>query len=70
MPAPCSNDTRQVLQQAHEHAASVQTSNLAALLRWKLELGHDLKEAGRALKIDPETLRNIRKNIRQPKRRR
>ena len=70
MPAPCSDDTRQVLRQAHEHAASVPTSNLAALLRRKLELGHDLEEACRALGIDPETLRKIRKSIRQPNRRR
>jgi hypothetical protein len=36
----------------------------------KLELGHDLKEAGRALGIDPETMRMIRKSVRQPNRRR
>ena len=70
IPAPCSDDTRQVLQQAHEHAAIVQTSNLAALLRRKLELGHDLEEACRALEIDPETLRKIRKSVRQANRRR
>jgi hypothetical protein len=71
MPAPpCSNDTRQVLRQAHEHAASVRTSNLAALLRWKLELGHELEEACRALGVDPETMRKTRKNVRQPNRRR
>ena len=70
MPAPCSNDTRQVLQQAQEHAAIVRTSNLAALLRWKLELGHDLEEACRALGVDPETMRKTRKNVRQPNRRR
>ena len=70
MPAPCSDGTRQVLRQAHERAAIVQTSNLAALLRWKLELGHDPKEACRALGIDSETLRAIRKSVRQPNRRR
>ena len=70
MPAPCSDDTRQVLRQAHEHAASVRTSNLAALLRRKLELGHDLEEACRALGVDPETMRKIRKSVRQPNRRR
>ena len=71
MPAPpCSNDTRQVLQQAHERAASVQTSNLAALLRWKLELGHNLEEACRALGVYPETMRKTRKNVRLPNRRR
>jgi hypothetical protein len=69
MPAPCSDDTRQVLRQAHEHAAIVQTSNLAALLRQKLELGHDLKEACRALGVDPEAVRKIRKSVRQPNRR-
>jgi hypothetical protein len=69
-PAPCSDDTRQVLRQAHEHVAIIQTSNLVALLRWKLELGHDLDEAGRALGIDPETIRMIRKQIRRPNRRR
>jgi DnaJ-domain-containing protein 1 len=63
MPAPpCSNDTRQVLRQAHDHAAIVRTSNLAALLRWKLELGHELEEACRALGVDPETMRKTRKN--------
>ena len=70
IPAPCSDDTRQVLRQAHEHAGVVQTSNLAALLRQKLELGHDLEEACRALGIDPETTRKIRKNVRRANRRR
>jgi len=69
-PAPCSDDTRQALRQAHEHVAIVHTSNLAALLRLKLELGHDLKEAVRALGVDPETMRMIRKSVRQPNRRR
>jgi hypothetical protein len=32
-PAPCSDDTRQALRQAHEHVAIIQTSNLVALLR-------------------------------------
>jgi hypothetical protein len=70
MPVPCSDDTRQVLQQAHEHAEIVRTSNPAALLRRKLELGHDLEEACRALGVDPETTRKIRKNVRQANRRR
>jgi hypothetical protein len=70
MPVPCSDDTRQVLQQAHDHAASVRTSNLAALLRQKLELGHDPEEACRELGVDPETMRKIRKSVRQANRRR
>jgi hypothetical protein len=69
-PASCSDDTRQALRQAHEHVAIVHTSNLAALLRLKLELGHDLDEAARTLGIEPETMRVIRKSVRQPNRRR
>jgi hypothetical protein len=69
-PAPCSDDTRQALRRAHGHVAVVQTSNLVALLRRKLELGHDLDEAVRALGTDPETTRMIRKSVRQPDRRR
>ena len=65
-PAPCSDGTRQ----AHKHVAIVETSNLVALPRRKLGLGHDLYDADRALGIDPETMRTIRKSVRQPDRRR
>jgi len=68
-PAPCSDDTRQVLRQAHERVAVVETSDLAALVGLRLGLGHGLKEVGRELGIDRAAMKSVLQVLRDRQRR-